>query len=110
MSKELEALERLKYIYAIDKETHRNDLNIIEKALTPPTEQELLHELNNNFKVEYYVSDRWEYDGENIKTKLYYGDGSHLNLYLEEMAISEFIKYPKLFKMVSMYFESKVEE
>ena len=33
MSNELEAFKRLKYIYAIDKETHRNDLNIIEKAL-----------------------------------------------------------------------------
>ena len=52
MSNELEALERLKYIYAIDKETHRNDLNIIEQDLTPPTEKEVCKALSEWLECE----------------------------------------------------------
>ena len=33
MSEELKAFKRLKYIYVIDKETYKNDLEVIEKAL-----------------------------------------------------------------------------
>ena len=113
MSKELEALSLLveTSIYG-NKNDNRGHIfeaeEIIKKALTPPTAEELVTELNKGFKVEHYVSGEWWFDGENIKTKLYYEDGSFLTLHLDELAIKEFIKNPKIFKMVARYYGCKI--
>ena len=85
--------------------TKEREFNILEQALTPPIAQELVNVLNNEFKLEHYINGKWEYDGKHIKTKIYYEDGSFLNLNLEEVAIQEIIKFPKIWSMLCRFYE-----
>jgi len=107
MSKELEALENIKdilisYNFAFDKYTADN-FNLIEQALTPPTEQEVCDKLSEYFVDKYICEDNkfFNYGGNEPEPVIY------------NTNYGVVIKYglpPHLITMIGRFYEGKVQD
>ena len=113
MTKELEALEYIGKNYEyIDKHQRPNllniadEYNIIKKALTPPTSEEVCEALREWFKKQKIDDDGIKYDK---KYKAFVNGSFILVNYIDDMLLFEVLLPSQLLIMLGKFYEGVVE-
>ena len=115
LSKELEALKYLKSNPYLQEDRYSMEaLSYFEKALTPPTEEEILTLLNKCFldiDADYFVFE----SKFKVTDDLYFyrdiimGDGSLGRVYLDDYLFGTLREYPNVLKMLGEFYEGEIQ-